>query len=272
MPHRGVCFKGNVSANEDNKKKLISKQRIIHMPKRIIINLPLYIFSLFLSCFIFSGISWAGFQFLDPDIPDNETIIYRSTSEGKTITIKEQVRHITEENNNFYEIVSFSPALDTYIQINRKDMTVLSVHTFQKYADATLDSKLIVKDKKPNREDNAIIIPHFVALSHLLRGFPFESKEKLQINYYGGSAGKKFQLRVKNKQKEVINVMGKEVECYKLEFGLAGFLWAVLPELELWYTVEPPHYMVRYRGPEGPPGTPKRFIELIEYQKPCPWQ
>jgi len=240
------------------------------MPVKIIINLPLFIFSLFLSCFIFSSISWAGFQFLDPDIPDNETILYRSTSEGKTITIKEQVRHIIEENNNIYEIVSLSPALDTYIRINRKDMTVISVHTFQKYEGATLDSKLIVKDEKPNMENNAIRIPHFVVLSHLLRGFPFESKKKLQINYYGGSSGKKFKLCVKNKHRDIINVMGKEVECYKLEFGLAGFLWAVLPELELWYSVEPPHYMVKYKGPEGPPGTPKRFIEIIEYQKQCP--
>ena len=242
------------------------------MPIKIIINLPIFIFSLFLSCFIFYSISWAGFQFLDPDIPDNETIIYRSTSEGKTITVKEQVRHITEENNNFYEIVSLSPALDTHIRINRKDMTVVSVQTVQKHDTAILDSKLVVKDQKLNGDDNAVKVPHFVALSHLLRGFPFESKEKLLINYYGGSAGKKFQLRVKNKHRDIINVMGKEIECYKLEFGLAGFLWAVLPELELWYSVEPPHYMVRYKGPEGPPGTPKRFIEIIEYQKPSPWQ
>jgi hypothetical protein len=151
-------------------------------------------------------------------------------------------------------------------------MTVVSVQTVQKHDMAILDSKLVVKDQKLNGDDNAVKVPHFVALSHLLRGFPFESKEKLLINYYGGSAGRKFQLRVKNKNRDIINVMGKEIECYKLEFGLAGFLWAVLPELELWYSVEPPHYMVRYKGPEGPPGTPKRFIEIIEYQKPCPLQ
>ncbi len=221
-----------------------------------------------MSCFIFYSISWAGFQFLDPEIPNGETITYSSRSDGKTITVKEQITHIRDGQNNLYEIASVSPVLDTYIRVNRKDMTVSSVQTIQKYDAATLDSKLIVKNSKANPDNDAIKIPHFVALSHLLRGFPFESKEKLQINYFGGSGSKKFMLCVRNKHRKTIQVMGKKIECYKLEFGLAGFLWAVLPELELWYSVEPPHYMVRYKGPEGPPGTPKRFIEIIDYQAP----
>ena len=238
------------------------------MPKKVIINLPIFIFSLFCSCFIFSSISWAGFQFLDPDIPDNETITYRSTSEGKTITVKEQVRHITEENNNYYEIVSLSPALDTYIKINRKNMTVSSVHTIKKFDSALLDSKLVIKDASPNTSDDSIKIPHFVALTHLLRGFLFESKNKILISYYGESDDKKFNFCIRNKKREYVKINGTEVECYKLEFGIDGFWATILSELELWYTVKPPHYMVKYKGLEGPPGTPERLIELIDYKVP----
>jgi len=79
------------------------------------------------------------------------------------------------------------------------------------------NSKLIVKNSKANPDNDAIKIPHFVALSHLLRGFPFESKEKLQINYFGGSGSKKFMLCVRNKHRKTIQVMGKKIECYKLE-------------------------------------------------------
>ena len=95
--------------------------------------------------------------------------------------------------------VSRSPALDTYIRIAREDITVRSVRTIQKYATATLDSNLIVRDLQPNDSEDAITVPHFVTLSHLLRGFPFESQKKLRISYYGGSAGKKFNLCVSNK-------------------------------------------------------------------------
>jgi len=206
-----------------------------------------------------------GFRFKDPGIPDNETISYISKSENISTLIKERVRHIGPHQ---YEITSLSPALDTFLYINRADMTVQSVHTIQKYETATLDSNLIIKNAETNAADDSIQIPHFVALSHLLRGFPFETMDKLQIKYYGGSAGKKFKLFIKNRHKDTIQVMGKQMTCYKLEFGLAGFLGAILPELELWYSVDPPHYMIRYHGPEGPPGTPKRFIEIIDYRVP----
>lgn len=210
----------------------------------------------------------AGFQFLDPAIPHGERITYRSESEGQTTIMEETIVQLREDGGLFYEVTSRSPALDTIIRIDRKDMTVFSVHTIQKYDTATLDSKLIIRDLQPNVSDDAITVPHFVALTHLLRGYPFESKKKLQISYYGGSAKNKFTLCVRYKNRERININDTEIECYKLEFGLDGFLSAVLPELELWYTVTPPHYLIRYKGPEGPPGTPVRLIELIDYQLP----
>lgn len=217
---------------------------------------------------LIGDISWAGFQFLDPEIPNGETITYRSQSEGKTIIMEEQIILISEGQKTLYEISSRSPALDTYIRIDRKDMTVSSVHTIQKYDAATLDSKLIIRDTKPNTRDDAVTVPHFVALTHLLRGFPFESKNKISIRYYGGSGGGKFNLCVRNKDRERVKINGRDIECYKLEFGIDGFFATILPELELWYTVKPPHYMVMYKGPEGPPGTPKRYIEMIDYKAP----
>ena len=214
------------------------------------------------------NVGWAGFQFNDPEIPNGERITYRSQSEDQTMIMEEQIVHIQEGEILFYEVTSRSPILDTIIRIKRKDMSVFSVHTIQKYDTATLDSKLIIKDPQPNTRDDAIKVPHFVALTHLLRGFPFESKNKIRISYYGGSKKIKFNLCVRNKDQERIKINGREIECYKLEFGIDGFLATILPELELWYTVKPPHYMVRYKGPEGPPGTPERFIEMIDYKVP----
>jgi hypothetical protein len=225
-------------------------------------------FWVLLSHAMMCGSGWAGFQFRDPGIPDGETITYKSQSDGTTMVMKEHTRQINDGPTRQYEIASLSPVLDTYIRINRNDMTVASVHTIQKYDTATLDSKLIIRDAQPNTRDDAVKVPHFVALSHLLRGFPFESRKKILISYYGGSAEKKFTLCVRSKKQELITIQGRELLCYKLEFGVDGLLGTILPELELWYTVKAPHYMVRYRGPEGPPGTPERFIELTGYSVP----
>ena len=45
-----------------------------------------------------------------------------------------------------------------------------------------------------------------------------------------------------------------------------GFWGAFLPKMKVWYSVTPPHYLVRYEGLAGPPGSPKRDIELLTYQ------
>jgi len=212
--------------------------------------------------------SHAGFTFLDPGIPSGEKIMYQSKSEGRTMTMEEQIVTTLEGDKLYYDISSLSPVLDTYIRVDRENMTVLSVKTVQKYETATLDSTLLIKDQQPGSKNDEVKVPHFVALTHLLRGFPFESRKKLRICYYGGAAKNKFTLCIRYKKREFIQAGGREIECHKLEFGLDGLWGTFLPELELWYSVTPPHYMVRYKGPEGPPGTPERFIELMEYTSP----
>jgi len=210
----------------------------------------------------------AGFCFRDPAIPDGETITYRSESEGKTSTITEKIVVSGDSERRFYDITSLSPALDTYIRIDRRNMSVVLVHTVQKYPAATLDSLLRVVDEQPNDCDDQIKVPHFVVLTHLLRGFPFGAQPNLRISYYGGTTDKKFNLSLAYKGTDVIDAGGRRIKCHMLSFGLEGFWGTFLPHLKLWYSVEPPHYMVRYKGPEGPPGTPERLIELLEYRVP----
>ncbi len=210
----------------------------------------------------------AGFRFSDPQIPDNETIRYLCTSDNRTFEIRESITTVRRENKLFYSIASLSPPLDTFITIDRSDMRAIKVRTVQKYDTATLETTLQVIDEVPSTMADAVNVPHFAALTHLLRGFSFKRGSRVRILYYGGTERKKFNLRVKYKRKETLRIQNRDIACYKLEFGLEGLWGAFLPELELWYAAAPPHYLVRYKGPEGPPGTPDRFIELIEYRAP----
>lgn len=214
------------------------------------------------------GHASSGFRFSDPLIPDREECTYESTSENKTMLVRESVHAVRRDGAEYYEITSLSPVLDARVTINRSAMSVVSVNTVQKHDNATLDSTLIIRDERPNARADAITVPHFVALTHLLRGYPFGSPRKLKISYYGGTEKNKFDLTVAYKKREYQRVNGRDMACHKLEFGLDGFLGSVLPELELWYAVDPPHYLVRYSGPEGPPGTPKREMRLLQYQAP----
>lgn len=224
------------------------------------------VFACWLCAVIWVKPAFGDFRFADPNIPNGEATTYRSTSEGRTVFIKESITVAEKEGRPVYRVESLSPTLDAHIEIRRSDMRVVTVRTVQKYATATLDSTLKIVDQQDMNQNDAVEVPHFVALTHLLRGFPFESPQTVKIRYFGGAAKNKFTLSVKYKKKETITIATGRVECHKLEFGLDGMWGAMLPELELWYAVAPPHYLVRYVGPEGPPGTPSRHIELVEYR------
>jgi hypothetical protein len=77
-------------------------------------------------------------------------------------------------------------------------------------------------------------------------------------------------MSVKCKGRERIAVKGGTFDCYKLEFSMDGFIGTFLSKMNAWYSVEAPHYLVYYEGPDGPPGTPKRIMEMVQYTKPSP--
>ena len=57
-----------------------------------------------------------------------------------------------------------------------------------------------------------------------------------------------------------------EFECYKLEMlphlGVLNVVRYFYPKAFFWFTVAPPHFWVRYEGPENGPGTPEIVMEL----------
>ena len=214
--------------------------------------------------FVPVGPLWSGLCFLDPGIPHGETVTYESKSNGGVKTIKETAFVVSDGITQVYEIRSYSPTLDAVIKINKQNMSILSLHLIRKYPDATIDSTLTMVSQAENSKEDEIKIPHFLVLKYLLRGFPFGERKKMKINYYGEERSKNFLMSAKYKKQESIKVKGKTINCYKLEFGLDGFWGTFLPELEFWYSVEPPHYLVKYEGVMGSPGAPESNVVLTE--------
>jgi hypothetical protein len=207
-----------------------------------------------------------GSPFQDPGIPDGETITYATTVDDELMTVVETVRIKQEHGQQCYEITSISPSLDRILTLDKETMRIKAVHTIRKFPRATLDSRLQVKDEDPLPGKDEIILADFSALTYIFRGFLFGELENLKIGFYGQGRQRTFGFSASNKKKEIITINQKSVECYKLEFGLEGFWGTFLPKMNAWYSAESPHYLVRYQGLSGPPGSPKRNMEVQSYE------
>ncbi|MEI6126932.1 MAG: hypothetical protein WCQ99_10325, partial [Pseudomonadota bacterium] len=209
------------------------------------------------------------FSFLDPEIPDNERLIYRSQTDGLASMIQEHVLIKKEGNREMYEITSSSPTLDLVMRIAKQTMAVQSVEMVKKFNDVTLTSRIDAVGEKPNTSNDEVKLIHYSTFKFLMRGFPFEKYKKIKISYYGDNPKKKFTMTVTCLKKEKLHINNTTVECHKLEFGLDGFWSTFLPRLQLWYSVDPPHYLVRQEGPGGPPGSLESTVELVERTVPA---
>lgn len=207
-----------------------------------------------------------GSPFNDPGIPDGETITYAGKLDDTPMTVVETVRIKQEDGQQCYEITSLSPSLDRVLTLDKESLRILSIHTIRKFPRATLDSRMQVRNENPLPGSDEIILADFSALTYIFRGFRFGELENVKIGFYGEGRQRTFGFSASSKKKETITAGDKVVECYKIEFGLEGFWGAFLPKMHVWYSADPPHYLVRYQGLSGPPGSPKRDMEVQSYE------
>ena len=225
----------------------------------------------FLICSSVMGVSdfvYAKALIVDPNIPSGETITYTSRIGDKAGTVIEKVVIKKEGEKELYEITSNSNRLDRTIVLEKDTMAVVSVHTVRKYQEVTLDSHLKVIDEKEQPGSNVIRLADFTIMNYLFRGFPFGKSEKLKIGSYREEQKDDYPLNVTCKKQEKIEINGRTIECYKLELGMDGFWGRFFPKTNMWYSVKPPHCLVRYKGQSGRPGSPKRVVELETYKVP----
>jgi len=204
---------------------------------------------------------------VDPQIPDGEHTVYTSQTGSTVSRIENTVRLKKESGRELYEITSLSERQDRVILLDRKTMGLVSMHTLRKYPDATLDSTLKVVREQQTYTDGKIKLADFSILMFIMRGYPFGKLPSLKIGYYGEGSEKSYTMTLTYKGLEKVTIRDKAYECHKLDFGMSSFIGTFLPKLNLWYSAAPPHYLVKYEGPEGPPGTPKRVLEMLNYKE-----
>ena len=71
--------------------------------------------------------------------------------------------------------------------------------------------------------------------------------------------------------RERIRTPAGPLECYKVELrpgvGVLKLFGFLVPKAYFWFTVDAPHYWVRYEGPENGRGTPQVVMELGSFER-----
>jgi len=224
--------------------------------------IPVWLFCI-LTIF-FQRFAQAGFIFSDPQIPSGEKLTYRVTTDNGTSAIHETCVVKKDGDRGYYEITSSSPTLALVIRIVRDTMTVISIDQIKKFQEVTLASRIDVIGEKPNAAEDEVKLVHYAAFKYLMRGFPFQPGRKLKISYYGENPKKRFPMSITCHKRETLAIGNRRIECYRLEFGLDGLWSTFFSKSRLWYSAEPPHYLVKHDGPGGPPGAPEATVELTD--------
>lgn len=208
----------------------------------------------------------------DPGIPNGERTTYNLYLDKELTTlVEEKVTTKEEGGREIYEIVYQSKNEDFEMKISKETMAPLYVHTVTTNKGLILDTSILVEDKSDIKEDEIRVLD-FSDLRYALRGFPFDNPKPLRIKTLeiGQGEDSSFIIRVKLLKKEELRVKDRSMDCYKLGLsasgsGLIGILSALFPKTHFWYSVDPPHYLVRYEGSGGEPGAPKKIIEISDY-------
>jgi hypothetical protein len=98
-----------------------------------------------------------------------------------------------------------------------------------------------------------------------LRFLPFDRQKSFPLHMMSNEP-KIYSVTLENRGKERVKTPAGEFECYKLEVvphvGVLNVFRSFFPKAYFWFAVAPPHFWVKYEGPQDGPGTPDIIMQL----------
>lgn len=198
---------------------------------------------------------------VDPQIPDGESLSFRQTIDKKVSTVTMSTALRAWQGRDVYEVTVRGPHHDYFYRIGRPGMEQLFSIAKDKRPDSIIERQTtIIKNRIPTAE-NEIALLDFVSLDFLLRGFPLGQSRSLKLIMSGqGPSG--FAININRLSDETLTLGDQKIPCYRLELAMTGIMAPFFPKSSFWYSLAPPHYLVRYEGLSGGPGSPRRLLEL----------
>ena len=220
---------------------------------------------------VFFGGSLPGESALqDPYIPDGEWMVL-SVREDENESVMRGTVDIQGEQGELYAVTTSSDREEIRLIMDRGSMATISVRTVRSMAGYRIVSSTEVQGSPALGRDEIRMLDT-TGLVYALRGYPFNDPRELRITFLSSDNDddSNFELSVDLSGKETMTVAGRRIECYRLEMsfemsGVFSVFTRLVPRTKLWYSVAPPHYMVRYQGQNGPPGTPMTVMEIMNY-------
>ena len=204
-----------------------------------------FFFSLLLASLPLAGLLAAAPMLEDPGIPEEQSV-YSSECNNQVQKITEVLYSRVVDGKEVYLDTFRSPDLDRYLMVEKATFKVLATHTVRHGAEAEVETIQLVREKQPKQRPNELRVSDYYGLRFLLRGYPFDKPRSLEINQLNGQDD--ISMYVKYLATEPMELMGKMVNCIKLELSFSGVVGAFLPKTQLWYLKAEPHYLVCYQG------------------------
>jgi len=102
-------------------------------------------------------------------------------------------------------------------------------------------------------------------IAGVLRFLPFGRFEKFSSHILSNEP-KQYPVTFQPRGRERVETPAGAFECYKVEVvpdaGFLNLFRLFFPKAFFWFTADPPHFWVRYEGPESGPGSPEVVMEL----------
>ena len=103
-----------------------------------------------------------------------------------------------------------------------------------------------------------------------LRSLPFERSRPVELHLLSNEP-KLYEVRLEVRGRERVRTPAGPLDCYKVEIvpslGVLKLFGFMVPNAYFWFTVDAPHYWVRYEGPENGRGTPQVVMELASFEQ-----
>lgn len=226
---------------------------------------PKRFFALYVFCTSFFYTTFADVQLIDPQILDGEITTYDLSIGNYTSSLENRVFIVEKNNVMYYRFVSRFGDNDLIVEITKNDMKAQSSVMTISDKHCTIERTSSLKKSKQPLESDELGLIDYYSLSYVLRGFPFGSDKKVSCVFLGET--KFFSFQIKQTRNEEITVNNKTFNCYHLTLSVPGFFRKLFAKTHFWYTVDKPHYLVKYEGPFGGPGSPKQRLELRSFSK-----
>ncbi len=197
----------------------------------------------------------------NPEFPPGESITYIRSFDHTSEMVEVEMR-LVPAGSPYYEYRMESDSKDMLVKLDADTLEIFYSEVWIKNTYSTLHRiNKIVEQNKPTGPGELLVCDGN-GLEVRLRGFPWARHDKAQMVFLNGSD--KFKIGLKIDGRETLRLNNTDYECRKIQMGLGGFLGSFFPKSYFWYTIEPPHILVRAEVAEMM-GEKAHVIELVSY-------